>query len=341
MNRISDKEAVQMFHSPGLLPAGLMADRLRQELHPDNTATFIIDRNINYTNICTAHCKFCAFHNDKGYLLSKDALAEKIRETVELGGTQILLQGGLHPGLPLEFYEDMMGFIRENFKIHVHAFSPPEICNISNISGLGIKEVIKRLKDSGLDSIPGGGAEILVDSVRAGVSPNKCTVSEWLEVMRTAHKAGLRTTATMMFGFTETVEDRVEHLEKIRLLQDETGGFTSFIPWTFQPGNTRMSYLRTAGGVDYLKTLAIARVFLDNIPNIQASWVTQGNKVAQAALRFGANDIGSTMIEENVVSATGVSFEVTKEELIGLIANAGFTPARRDSSVDFAPRQVF
>jgi cyclic dehypoxanthinyl futalosine synthase len=295
--------------------------------------TYVVDRNINYTNVCVSKCKFCAFYRPPdapdAYVLSHEELARKIRETVELGGTQILMQGGLHPELRLDFYCEMLRFIRKEFGIHIHAFSPPEIIHISRIEGIEVAETLERMRTAGLDTIPGGGAEILAEGVRSEISPHKCTSDEWIDVMRTAHKIGMRTTATMMFGHREKYEDRVEHLARVRALQDETGGFTAFIPWTFQPHNTEIGGT-TAGGIEYLGTLAISRLFLDNIANIQASWVTQGSKIAQLALRFGANDLGSTMIEENVVRAAGVTFRMSLQEMREIIGDAGFAPRQRD-----------
>ena len=320
----------------------MAADRVTGQKHPEDYRTYIIDRNINYTNICTSGCKFCAFYKDTehsdGYIISKNALFKKIEETLALGGRQILMQGGLHPSLKLDFYLDILKSIKTKYDVHIHAFSPPEILHFSKLNRLSVQDVIQRLKVAGLDSIPGGGAEILSDRCRNLLSPNKCTAQEWLNVMREAHKLGMRTTATMMFGHIETVEERVEHLEKIRNLQDETGGFTAFIAWTFQPKNTQLdnthdskhSGIGLIGSFDYLKTVAISRLYLDNIANIQASWVTQGAKIAQLSLKFGANDMGSTMIEENVVRAAGVSYQMDKEEIESLINDLGYKARQRD-----------
>jgi cyclic dehypoxanthinyl futalosine synthase len=295
--------------------------------------TYVVDRNINYTNVCVSQCRFCAFYRSSdssdAYVLSHEELRGKIEETVALGGTQILMQGGLHPDLRLDFYSDMLEFIKKNFDIHIHAFSPPEITHIARLEARPVKEILESLRSAGLDTIPGGGAEILTDGVRSEISPHKCTADEWIGVMRTAHSIGMRTTATMMFAHLESYEDRVEHLQRVRSLQDETGGFTAFIPWTFQPLNTDID-VASAGGVEYLRTLAISRLFLDNVANVQASWVTQGSKIAQLALRFGANDLGSTMIEENVVRAAGVTFRLSLEEMRAIIADAGFAPRQRD-----------
>ncbi len=330
--RIGREEALALFELD-LFELGMLAREVRRRLHPEPIVTYVVDRNINYTNVCVSGCKFCAYYrppgDPEGYVLSREELARKIEETLALGGYQILLQGGLHPDLPLSFYEEMLSFIKERFpQVHVHAFSPPEIIFLSRLEGISVEEVLRRLIAAGLDSIPGGGAEILVDRVRRRLSPRKCTAEEWLTVMRTAHKLGLRTTATMMFGHIETLSDRVEHLLRLRELQDETGGFTAFIPWPFQPGNTALSTPKTTP-VEYLKMLAVSRIVLDNIPNLQASWVTQGPKVAQVALEFGANDFGSTMIEENVVAATGVSHRLSEEEIRRIIRAAGYEPRRR------------
>lgn len=331
--RLSEEAALSLFSSRDLLAIGTAADSVRKKLHPEDAVTYVVDRNINYTNICVSGCTFCAFYRSPdapdAYVLSRNHLARKIRETQLLGGTQILMQGGLHPDFRLDFYIDMLRFIKREFDIHVHAFSPPEIVHFARLNGTTLKDVILQLRDAGLDTIPGGGAEILSDNVRHEISPNKCTADEWLDVMKTAHEVGMRTTATMMFAHREKHEDRVEHLVRIRALQDLTGGFTAFIPWTFQPLNTRLDVI-PAGGVEYLKTLAVSRLFLDNVRNIQASWVTQGSKIAQLALRFGANDFGSTMIEENVVRAAGVSFRMSLSEMRALIEDAGFGARQRD-----------
>src|SRR3989338_1321647 len=332
--RLGFEDGVNLFKSKDLILLGRIADNIRQKLHPEKIVTFIVDRNINYTNICISRCHFCAFYRELGspeaYLLSEEELYKKIKETLELGGTQILMQGGLHPDLGINFYEDMLKGIKNRFKIHIHAFSPPEIIHIAGISHLAIKETLKRLKDAGLGSIPGGGAEILVEDLRKKISPVKCTAEEWLQVMREAHKIGLKSSATMMFGHIESYEDRVNHLLRIRKLQDETGGFIAFIPWTFQSANTKLGG-EPVSGFDYLKTLAISRILLDNFRNIQASWVTQGPKVAQIALSFGANDLGSTMIEENVVRAAGACYRMSREEMESLVKDCGFTPVQRDT----------
>ena len=311
------------------------ADAVCRRLHPEPFRTYNIDRNINYTNICIGGCRFCAFSrrpgDAEGYVLKRELLHEKIRETIALGGDQILLQGGMHPELKIEWYEELLRDIKAYFPgVNVHGFSPPEIHHIARTSGLPVREVLLRLREAGLGSLPGGGAEILVDRVRRAVSRCKASTDEWLEVCRQWHALGGRGSATMMFGHVETAADRVEHLERVRQLQDETHGFTAFICWTFQPGHTELSGLRKKGPLEYLKTLAAARLYLDNFANLQASWVTQGLAIGQMALRFGANDMGSLMIEENVVAAAGTSFRTTEAEIRGAIRQAGYQPARRD-----------
>jgi cyclic dehypoxanthinyl futalosine synthase len=326
-----------LFTATDLAALGLAANARCAQLHPEPYRTYVVDRNINYSNVCTSRCRFCAFWRESitadSFVVSEEELFKKIEETLAQGGTQILLQGGLHPGLGIEYFEKLFRAIKARFKIHLHALSPPEIVHVAALNRLTIADTIRRLQAAGLDTIPGGGAEILVDAVRRQVSPKKCSTAQWLEVMRTAHRLGMRTTATMMFGHIESHGDRIEHLLRIRELQDETqeekGGFTAFIPWTFQPKNTRLK-LEPVGGFEYLKTLAISRLMLDNVKNLQASWVTQGAKIAQLALAFGANDMGSTMIEENVVRAAGCSFRMTREEICCLIADAGYEPRQRD-----------
>lgn len=333
--RLNFNYAITLFQEKDILKLGKIANAIRSRLHPDNIVTYIIDRNINYTNVCLSKCKFCAFHKDidskDAYVLSWEELRDKIEETISTGGTQILMQGGLHPGFKIEYYEGMLHKIKTTFpSIHIHGFSPPEIVHFATKSGLSINTTLTRLIKSGLDSIPGGGAEILVDKIRKQISPNKCSSAQWLDVMRTAHQLGMKTTATMMFGHIESIADRVEHLLKIRDLQDETGRFTAFIPWTYQSQNTVLSS-REVGGYDYLKTLAVSRLVLHNFKNIQASWVTQGSKIGQVALAFGANDMGSTMLEENVVRAAGAQYHLTTQEIIDLIKDAGFIPKQRDT----------
>lgn len=330
--RISLDEALVLLEQADIHRLGFLANSVRQRLHPTPVVTYVIDRNINYTDICISACKFCAFFkapdDAKGSVLSFAELGRKIEETKALGGTQILLQGGLHPDLRLSFYTKMLRFIKKH-KVHIHGFSPPEIWHFSQISQLPVPRVLAKLRKAGLDSIPGGGAEILVDRVRKLTSPRKCTADQWLLVMAAAHEQGMRTTATMMFGHLETLAERIEHLARLRELQDRTGGFTAFIPWPFQPTNTALAHVATATGMSYLRMLAVSRIFLDNFANIQASWVTQGPKIAQLSLFFGANDFGSTMIEENVVAAAGVSFRLSEPEIRQLVESAGFTPSQR------------
>jgi dehypoxanthine futalosine cyclase/putative menaquinone biosynthesis radical SAM enzyme len=339
--RISADEALKLYTHADLFTLGRLAHSIRLKKHPYPYVTYVVDRNINYSNVCVSGCQFCAFYRSSSdpdaYVITKEELSRKIEETLSLGGTQILLQGGLHPDLPLSFYEDMLSFIKSSFPtIHIHAFSPPEIVFFATKERLSISEVIARLKAAGLNSIPGGGAEILVDEVRRVVSPRKCTADEWLAVMEEAHRQGLRTTATMMFGHVERPEHRIEHLIKLRELQDRTGGFTAFIPWTFQPRNTALEgKVRQAMSVEYLRLLAISRIVLDNFDNLQASWVTMGPHIAQAALFFGANDFGSTMIEENVVAAAGVKFRMSLEEMHRIIREAGFIPKQRTMAYEW------
>ncbi|MBU0515496.1 MAG: dehypoxanthine futalosine cyclase [Proteobacteria bacterium] len=331
--RLGRDQALTLFQEADLLDLAAAADAVRWRLHPAPRVTYVVDRNINYTNICQSGCLFCAFYkkpgDPAGYVLSWEELDQKIEQTVALGGRQVLLQGGLNPELDLGFYRELLQRITARHSIHVHGFSPPEIVWLAGRTGCSVERVLRELVAAGLGSIPGGGAEILVDEVRRKISPEKCTAAEWLAVMRLAHFSGLRTTATMMFGHVERDEHRVEHLIKIRELQDETNGFTAFIPWTFQPENTRLAASK-ATAVEYLRTLTLCRLVLDNVPHIQASWVTQGAKIAQAALAFGADDLGSTMIEENVVAAAGVSFRLSEADLIHLIESAGLMARRRD-----------
>ncbi len=338
---LTKAQALEMFRSDDLIGIGMEADAARRKLHPEGVVTYIIDRNINYTNFCTEYCTFCAFYapikgpgRAKGYVLDFEQIYDKVRETVELGGTGVLMQGGLHPDLKLDWYEQMLSGIKRRFpQVHLHCFSASEILHFAELNSLSVEDTIKRLRDAGLDSIPGGGAEILDDEVRYKIARLKCLTEDWLKVHRTAHKLGMRTTATMMFGCGETLEHRVNHFQRIYELQCETGGFTAFIPWTFQPGNTALGGRGwdEATSVEYLKTLAISRIFLDNFENVQASWVTQGLKVLQLGLRFGGNDVGSVMLEENVVKAAGTSNCTTEEELRRIIRDAGFRPAQRDT----------
>jgi cyclic dehypoxanthinyl futalosine synthase len=334
---MTHKEAVDLLQDPDLIGIGMAADAVRRRLHPEGIVTYIIDRNINYTNFCTEYCTFCAFYrpmaHPEGYILAQEEIFGKIQETIDLGGTGILMQGGLHPDLKIEWYEDLLRSIKRRFAIHLHCFSSPEILNIAEVSGLSLRDTIARLRDAGLDSIPGGGAEILDDGVRQRISRLKCTTQEWVDVHRTAHALGMRTTATMMFGCGETFEQRVNHLEIVRQIQEDTGGFTAFIPWTFQPHNTSLgrSVKEEATAVEYLKTLAVSRLYLEHIRNVQSSWVTQGIKTCQIGLRFGGNDVGSIMIEENVVSAAGAHHRSNEEELRRIIRDAGFVPKQRDT----------
>jgi cyclic dehypoxanthinyl futalosine synthase len=334
---MTHQQAVDMLRSDDLIGIGMEADAIRRKLHPEGIVSYIIDRNINYTNFCTEYCSFCAFYrplgHKEGYIQPKEVIFEKIQETLDLGGTGVLMQGGLHPDLKIEWYEDLLRSIKSRFRIHLHCFSSPEVLNIAQVSGLSLREAIARLRDAGLDSIPGGGAEILDDGVRHRIARLKCNTEEWIAVHRTAHQLGMRTTATMMFGCGETLEQRVNHLETVRRLQEETGGFTAFIPWSFQRENTSLGRFvkEEATAVEYLKTLAVSRIFLPNILNVQSSWVTQGLKTCQVGLRFGGNDVGSIMIEENVVSAAGARHHASEEDLRRIIRDAGFVPKQRDT----------
>ena len=338
--RLTRDEGLALFEDAELPALGAAAHAVRTRLHPEPVVTYIIDRNVNYSNICDSYCRFCSFYaapgSKDGYLLSRATLRRKIEETKALGGNQVLMQGGTHPEWDVAWYEDLVRFVKSH-GIHVHALSSPEIQAIARNSKLPVREVIARLRAAGLDSIPGGGAEILTDFARDAISPLKCTAAQWLEVHREAHDLGMRTTATMMFGHRERLADRVEHLDVLRDLQDESirragtsdAGFTAFICWVFQPTHA-MRKDEAVGGVDYLRTLAIARLYLQNVANFQSSWVTMGPKVGQAALWFGANDMGSTMIEENVVSSAGTAYRMTSPEIRTLIEAAGFAPRQRD-----------
>ena len=335
---ISAKQALDLFESDDLIGIGMAANEVRRQKTDPRVATYQIDRNINYTNFCTEYCSFCAFYRPlgakDGYILPLESIYEKIREMIDLGGTGVLLQGGLHPDLQIEFYENMLRSIHERFpQVHLHCFSAPEITCIAEVSGLSIRETIIRLRDAGLVSIPGGGAEILDDEVRSRIARLKCKSEEWETVHREAHKLGMRTTATMMFGCGEEYRHRVNHLEKIRQIQDEGGGgFTAFIPWIFAPDNTPLGKkVPEATAFDYLKTLAISRLYLDNIDHIQSSWLTPGIKICQVGLQFGADDVGSILIEENVVYAAGVRNRTNEEELRRIISDAGYIPAQRDT----------
>jgi cyclic dehypoxanthinyl futalosine synthase len=333
--RLSPAEGLQLLKSHDLASLGRAGNEVALQKHPETYRTYNIDRNINYTNICTAVCDFCAFYrppnSDEGYLLDRKLMLEKIRETVEVGGDQILLQGGLHPKLPLEWYEEMLQEIKQHFpQVNIHGFSPPEIYHFSKLSKLSIKEVLVRLKAAGLGSLPGGGAEILVDRVRRQITRGKVMSDDWLEVSRQWHLLGGRSSATMMFGSVETLEERIEHLERLRQLQDETGRFTAFICWTFQPDNTDMAEISKAGSFEYLKTLAVSRLYLDNFDNLQSSWVTQGLKIGQLALLHGANDMGSLMLEENVVAEAGTVYHLTLQQIRDAISELGYVPRQRN-----------
>lgn len=333
--RLSPEEGLALLQSHDLVSLGKAANAVTEKLHPEPYRTYNIDRNINYTNACTAVCDFCAFYRPPNhpevYVLEKEVLFKKIEETIALGGDQILLQGGLHPKLPLEWYEDLLSDIKTRFpNINVHGFSPPEIHHFTKISKLPLKTVLERLKNAGLGSLPGGGGEILVDRVRKEITRGKALTEDWLNVSRVWHELGGISSATMMFGHVETLAERIEHLERLRQLQDETGGFSAYICWTFQPENTDLAHIAPAGAFEYLKTQAVSRLYLDNIPNIQSSWVTQGEKIGQAALFFGANDMGSLMIEENVVAEAGTVHYLSLETIRRCIEEAGYTPRQRN-----------
>ena len=334
--RLTTDEGLALLESRDLAAIGRAADDVTRRLHPEPHRTYNIDRNINYTNFCTAVCDFCAFYrppkdHDEGYVLPRELLLKKIAETVRLGGDQILMQGGLHPDFKLDWYEDLLKDIKRHFpEVNIHGFSPPELHHFTKINNIPIRDVLARLRDAGLGSIPGGGAEILVDRVRAEMTRGKVMTDDWLNVMRTWHQLGGRSTATMMFGHIETLEDRIGHLDRLRQLQDETGGFTAFICWTFQPDHTDMDHIPPAGSFEYLKTQAVGRLFLDNFANIQSSWVTQGLKIGQLALLFGANDMGSLMIEENVVAEAGTVHYLTLQQIRDAISELGYVPRQRN-----------
>ncbi|HYB96408.1 MAG TPA: cyclic dehypoxanthinyl futalosine synthase [Vicinamibacterales bacterium] len=341
--RLGGDEALALYRHAPTYWLGRMADAVRRRKHPENIVTYIIDRNVNYTNVCVARCNFCAFYREvghsDGYVLGFEEIFRKIEETRELGGVQLLLQGGHNPDLPIAWYEDLFRAVKQKFPdFKLHALSPPEVLHLSRMSKLPVQDVIRRLMAAGLDSIPGGGAEILVDRVRKLLNCyNKASADEWLDVMRQAHRAGLRTTATMMYGTVETDEERLEHMLRLRDLQDETGGFTAFITWSFQPAHTELGAAHDvveASGIEYLRTLAIARLVLDNFDNLQSSWVTQGGKVGQLSLAFGANDMGSVMIEENVVRAAGASYCMDEIEIVRNVEDAGFIAKRRNMHYD-------
>jgi cyclic dehypoxanthinyl futalosine synthase len=333
--RIGPAEGLELLESNQLAAIGRAADEVARRLHPEPYRTYNIDRNINYTNICTAVCDFCAFYrspkSSEGYVLPREELLNKIEQTVALGGNQILLQGGLHPDYKLEWYEEMLGDIKNRFpQVNIHGFSPPELYHFTKVSKLSIRTVLERLKAAGLGSIPGGGAEILVDRVRKAITRGKVLTDDWLNVMRVWHELGGKSTATMMFGHVETLAERIEHLERLRQLQDETIGFTAFICWTFQRDNTDMADIPPTSSFEYLKTQAVSRLYLDNFPNIQSSWVTQGLKIGQLALLFGANDMGSLMLEENVVAEAGTVHYLTLDEIRDAISELGFVPRQRN-----------
>jgi cyclic dehypoxanthinyl futalosine synthase len=338
--RISDDDALALLESRDLVSIGRAADTLRARRTDPTRVTFIVDRNLNYTNVCVTDCDFCAFYRRPGdrneaYLLPKPVIFKKIEETLAIGGTGLLMQGGHHPDLGIDYYVDLFSSIKARYPIHLHALSPPEIQHVARRSRLTIWETLSRLRDAGLDSIPGGGAEILVDRVRDEIAPKKTRSAEWLDVMRHAHRLGMSTTATMMYGHVETLADRVEHMRRIRELQDETRGFRAFISWTFQDDGNRLGHKVPRDAMptsfDYLLTQAVSRIYLDNVDHIQSSWVTQGIKIGQVALGFGADDLGSVMIEENVVSAAGTTHRTSTEELVHLIRSIGKTPVQRDT----------
>ncbi len=338
--RLSPEEGLRILESHDLVAIGAAADAVARRLHPEPYRTFNIDRNINYTNVCSAVCDFCAFYRNpkspEGYVLDRNVIFQKIEETVALGGDQILMQGGMNPDLPIEWYEDLLRAIKERFpQVNLHCFSPPEIHALHKLAKLPVRTVLERLKAAGLGSLPGGGGEILVDRVRKEMTRGKCLTDEWLNVCREWHQLGGKGSATMMFGHIETLAERIEHLERLRQLQDETHGFTAFIAWTFQPDNTDMAQIPPAGSFEYLKTQAVARLYLDNFPNIQSSWVTQGEKIGGLALHFGANDMGSLMIEENVVAEAGTVHHLTLDTIKRLIREAGYIPRQRNVFYDY------
>ena len=347
MKRIDDKTALDLLANADLAELGRMAESVRKELHPDDITTFIVDRNINYTNACWVDCKFCAFYrhekDENAYILSLDEIDAKIDELISVGGTQILFQGGVHPKLKIEWYEELVRHISKKYpQITIHGFSANEIEYISRLSRISLEEVLVRLKDAGLYSIPGAGAEILSDRVRKLIAPKKLMSAKWLEVHETAHKIGMKSTATMMFGTLENDEDITQHLRVLRELQDRTGGFRAFICWSFQSSSTALikefPQIKKQSPARYLRILALARIYLDNFKNIQSSWVTQGSAIGQLALRFGANDLGSTMLEENVVSAAGTSYQMSQNEMIRLIRELGLKPAKRNTNYDILER---
>ncbi len=335
---IDRRQALWLLTEAELLPLGKLANGIRLKKHPENRVTFVVDRNVNYSNICESECKFCAFYRSAdaadAYLLDYETIFAKVQELVDHGGTQLLMQGGIHPSLNIEWFENLFQQLTARFpQVQIHSLSPAEVIQIAKLSDLTMEECLARLQKAGLASVPGGGAEILVDSVRKTISPNKIGWKKWAWVMEEAHRLGMRTTATMMFGSRETPEDIIEHLFRIREIQERTGGFTAFIPWSFQPDNTELGG-ESASGIEYLKVLAVSRIVLNNIDNVQASWVTQGSRLAQVALFFGGNDLGGTMLEENVVAAAGCSFRMLQDDIVELVRGAGFTPARRTTEYE-------
>jgi cyclic dehypoxanthinyl futalosine synthase len=333
--RLTPEEGLELLQSHDLTALGQAADAVARRFHPEPYRTYNIDRNINYTNICTAVCDFCAFYrkpkDPEGYVLSREELLSKVAETVSLGGEQILLQGGLHPEFKLEWYEELLADIKRHFPmVNIHGFSPPELYHFTKVNKIPIRTVLERLKAAGLGSIPGGGAEILVDRVRAEITRGKVMTDDWLNVMQVWHELGGKSSVTMMFGHVETLAERIEHLERVRRQQDETGGFTAYICWTFQPDHTDLSHIPLRSPFDYLRTQAVSRLYLDNIPNIQSSWVTQGLKIGQLALTFGANDMGSLMLEENVVAEAGTVHYLTLDEIRSAISELGYVPRQRN-----------
>ena len=339
--RYTEKQGIEMLTSGDPIALGREANAIREKLF-GNTVTFIVDRNINYTNVCKNECKFCAFFRRKeskdAYLLTIEEILQKVQETVDAGGTQVMIQGGLYPDLGLEYYENMLRSIREKFpSIVIHSFTATEIQYFAQQAGISIEDCLKRLQYAGLSSLPGGGAEILVDEVRKRVSPKKIMTEDWLHVMETAHKIGMESTATMVIGFGETMAQRIEHMEKIRQLQDKTGGFRAFISWTFQPGNTELGGEKNSGW-DYMRNLAVSRLYMDNIPHIQGSWVTQGERIGQLTLGFGGDDLGSIMLEENVVRAAGIAYEMSINKMVDMIKGAGREAAQRDTKYNIIRR---
>lgn len=341
MSRIHERDGIELLKHGDAIELGRLADAKRRELFGD-TVTFIVDRNINYTNVCKNECKFCAFFRRKdhkdAYLLTYDEILAKVKETVAAGGTQVMIQGGLYPDLGLEYYEKMLRLIRDKFpSITIHSFTATEIQYFAQQAGISVLDTLKRLQEAGLASLPGGGAEILVDEVRKRVSPKKIMTDDWLKVMECAHSIGMESTATMVIGLGETMAQRIEHMEKIRQLQDKTGGFRAFITWTYQPGNTELGGKKTSGW-DYMKTLALSRLYMDNIKHIQGSWVTQGERIGQLTLGFGGDDLGSIMLEENVVRAAGTSYDMSINKMVNMIRGAGRKPAQRNTKYEIIKR---